>query len=222
MISGVELAQLLGSYPVLRALPPPLAQRLPHDAQHLVAGRGQMIFDVGGPCQSFVALTAGSMRVIKPGSDGHEILLYRLQPGESCILTTSCLLGRARFPARGVAESGLAGFSLSQTFFVELVEQSAAFRTFTFASFAERMTRLTELIEEVAFRRLDRRLAALLLARGTAIHMTHQLLADELGSTREAISRTLEEFEAHGLVKLERGHIHVLNPGALQQIVGAR
>ena len=86
--------------------------------------------------------------------------------------------------------------------------------------FAEHVTHLLGLIEDVAFRKLDERLAALLLAKGTSFRTTHQTLADELGSTREVISRILEGFEAKGFVRLKRGQIYVLNEVALQEIAG--
>ncbi len=222
MLSSTELGELLDSYPVLGTLPSPLAQRLPRDGQRFTVAAGQVIFDVGSPCHSFLTLTSGSIRVVKPSASGHEFLLYRLQPGESCILTTSCLLGQAYYPARGVAESDLSGFSLSRPYFMELVERSADFRIFIFNHLAERLTRLIELVEEVAFRRLDQRLAILLLAQGPTLRTTHQILADELGSTREVISRTLEAFQAQGLVRLKRGQVYILDPVALRKIVLAR
>ncbi len=219
MLSSTELGELFEYYPMLATLPSPLAQRLPHDGQRFTAGAGQVIFDVGSPCHSFLSLTSGSIRVVKPSASGHELLLYRLQPGDSCILTTSCLLGHAHYPARGVAESDLSGFSLSGAYFREMVERSVAFRNFVFEQLAERLTRLMELVEEVTFRSLEQRLAALLLAQGPTIRTTHQTLADELGSAREVISRTLEAFEAQGLVRLERRQIHILDQAALRRIL---
>lgn len=219
MLSSTEQDELFDVYPMLATLPAALAQKLLHDGTRFTASAGQLIFDVGSPCHSFLSLTSGSIRVVKPSARGHEFLLYRLQPGESCILTTSCLLGQASYPARGVAVTDLSGFSFSRPYFVELVERSADFRNFAFNQLAQRLTGLIELVEELAFRRLDQRLAVLLIAQGPTVRATHQTLADELGSAREVISRTLEAFEAQGLVKLERGQIHILDQVALRKIM---
>jgi CRP/FNR family transcriptional regulator, anaerobic regulatory protein len=107
--------------------------------------------------------------------------------------------------------------SIARPVFLQLVEQSPEFRTYIFRFFGERVTRLMELIEAVAFRRLDQRLAALLLMRGPAIAATHQNLADELGSVREVVSRILGDFQAHNIVRLDRGQIVVLDREALQK-----
>lgn len=218
MLTSTELDELFHFYPVLAKLPSPLAQRLPHDGQRFTAGAGQMIFDVGSPCHSFLSFTSGTLRVVRPSTSGHEVLLYRLQPGESCILSTSCLLGRASYPARGVAETDLSGFSLSGPYFREMVERSTDFRIFVFNQLARRLAGVMNLVEELAFRRLDQRLAILLIAQGPTIRTTHQTLADELGSAREVVSRALEAFEAQGLVRLERGQIHIVDAVVLGKI----
>ncbi len=218
MISRVELQELFHCYPALRDLPSRFHEALRRDGQHLEVPAGQMLFDVGSPCQTFLMLCLGSVRVIKPGTSGQEILLYRLRPGESGILTVCCLLGHVDYPARGIVESNLSGYSIPQTLFVELVEQSPAFRAFIFRFLATRLTQLTELIEAVAFQRMDQRLAALLLQKGVSIRATHQSLADELGTAREVVSRTLEDFERQGILRLKRGHIHIQDRAALEQI----
>jgi CRP/FNR family transcriptional regulator len=218
MIGHIELQQLFQYYPALRDSPSHFHEALQRDGQHLEAPAGQVLFDVGSPCDTFLMLCLGSVRVIRPGRSGQEILLYRLRPGESGILAVCCLLGRADYPARGIVESNLSGYSIPQTLFVELVEQSPAFRAFIFRSLAPRLTQLMELIEAVAFQRMDQRLAALLLQKGVSIRTTHQSLADELGTAREVVSRTLEDFERQGILKLQRGHIHIQDMAALEQV----
>ncbi len=145
------------------------------------------------------------------------LLLYRVTPGDNCILTVSCLLGDCSYQARGVVEADLAGVSISRRVFLQLVEQSLEFRTYIFRFFGERVTQLMELIAAVAFRRLDQRLAALLLMHGPVIATTHQSLADELGSVREVISRILEDFQAQNIVQLDRGQVNVLDGEALRK-----
>lgn len=218
MIGHVELQELFQCYPALRDLPSHFHEALQRDGQHLEVPAGRMLFDVGSPCRTFLMLCAGSVRVIRPGRGGQEILLYRLRPGETGILTVCCLLSHTDYPARAIVESKLSGYNIPQTLFVELVDQSPAFRAFIFRFLAKRLTQLMELIEAVAFQRMDQRLAALLLQKGDSIWATHQSLADELGTAREVVSRTLEDFERQGILRLKRGHIHIQDMAALEQI----
>ena len=199
-------------------VPLALQQALRADGQRLVIPQGRMLFDIDSGCHSFVLLASGVIRVTKQASSGREMLLYRLQPGDSCILTVSCLLGNADYPARGTAETDLEGYVMSRPMFTRLLGESTPFRDFVFHFFSERVTLLMELLDEVAFRQLDQRLAALLIDRGPTIDTTHQMLADELGSVREVVSRILKDFESRSLIQLERGHIRVLDRDALEKI----
>jgi len=218
MLNPADLAQLQQSYPVLSELTNGLAARLVQETTPVQAPAQQVLFNVDSPCHHFLALTSGVVRVVRPVSSGHELLLYRLQPGDSCILTTACLLGQTRYTARGLAETDLAGFRFSHALFISLIEQSSPFRTYIFQMFATRVTQLMELVEEVAFQKLEQRLAAALLSQGPTVQTTHQKLADELGSEREVISRLLEGFQTRGTVALRRGQIQVLDESALARL----
>ena len=217
MIMPIEFEALVAVYPVLRDVPFHLRRMVQDDAQPVSLPAGHMLFDVDSPCRDFLWLVSGTIRVTRPVGSGREILLYRLQPGESCILTVSCLLGDTAYPARGVIESDAHGAALSGDHFIRLLEQSPPVRQFIFRFFGERLARLLELIEQVAHRRLDQRLAALLLANGGSVEATHQKLADELGSVREVVSRILEDFQEQRIVQLERGQIRILDRVALDR-----
>ena len=203
-------------YPVLRELPAPLAQRFA-DCLPLTVPAGAVLFDVQQPCQGFPLVTAGSIRVVKPAANGRELPLYRVVPGESCIITTSCLLGHADYNARGIADTESTLVLLPRDLFDQLLDQPA-FRSFVFNLFSERIADLMQLVEEVAFRKLDQRLAGLLLGKGHTIHATHQQLADELGSVREMVSRLLKNFAEQGLVRLGREQVEILDPAGLRRI----
>ena len=203
-------------YPVLKELPAPLAQRFA-DCLPMTVPAGTVLFDVHQPCQGFPLVTTGSIRVVKPAANGRELPLYRVVPGESCIITSSCLLGHADYNARGIAETESTLVLLPRDLFDELLDQPA-FRSFVFNLFAERVADLMQLVEEVAFRKLDQRLAGLLLGKGHTIHATHQQLADELGSVREMVSRLLKNFAEQGLVRLGREQVEILDPAGLRHI----
>ena len=206
-------------YPVLGALPPGLRAQLLEQAQALTVAAGTVLFDEHQPCQGFPFVLAGGIRVLKSATNGRALPLYRVLPGESCIITSSCLLGHADYNARGIAESDTTLVLLLRALFDELLDQRA-FRDFVFHLFSERLADLMQLIEEVAFRKLDQRLAGLLLGKGRLLHATHQQLADELGSVREMVSRLLKGFADQGLVKLGREQVEILDPAGLRRIAG--
>ena len=147
-----------------------------------------------------------------------EILLYRVDPGQSCILSGGCLLGHSDYTARAVVEEDVLLVSLPPALFNELMLDFEPLRLFVFGMYGDRLAEVMELVEEVAFRRLDERLAQLLIHRGPVVEATHQKLADELGSVREIVSRLLRSFEERGWVKLERERITVLDPKALASL----
>jgi CRP/FNR family transcriptional regulator len=211
-------SRALKLYPVLQAMPPAQLEQLLSQARPLALAAGTVVFDERRPCQGFPMLLSGSIKVVKSAASGRELQLYRVEPGESCILTSSCLLGNAAYSARGVAERDLELLVLPPAVFQRLLETHEPFRKFVFSLFSERLAELMQLVEEVAFRKLDQRLAALLLSRGRRIQTTHQALADELGSVREIISRLLKSFAGQGLVALSREQVEVLDPAGLKRI----
>ena len=212
-------AVLRGLYPAIDALPAPLRSRVLEQMQTLSVPAGTVLFDESQPCQGFPFILEGAIRVIKPAANGRELPLYRVLPGESCIITSGCLLGHSDYNARGVTEVDTTLLMLPRALFDQLLDQPA-FRNFVFQIFSERIADLMQLVEEVAFHKLDQRLAGLLLGKGKRVHATHQQLADELGSVREIVSRLLKGFAAQELVKLGREQIDILDPAGLRRLAG--
>jgi CRP/FNR family transcriptional regulator len=208
------------AYPALADLPAPLHARVAAEAVALDVPAGTRLFAAGDLPAGFPLVLEGRVRVAKVGTHGRELALYRVGPGEGCILTSSCLLGGAPYTAQGVAEQRLKLLVLPPALFEALLAH-APFRAFVFRLFSERLAELTELVEAVAFRRLDARLAERLLGRGAKLRVTHQQLADELGTVREMVSRVLKSFEEQGLVALGREQIDVLDGAGLRRIAGA-
>jgi len=212
---------LLLLYPVLRALPPAQLAALCQAGTLLQMPASGEVFAEGQTCKGFPLILSGTIKVVKTSAGGREMLLYRVPPGDSCIITSCCLLAGSPYSARGIAESPLSLLLLPIALFEELMADSRPFRDFVFQLFAERIADLMQLVEEVAFHRLDQRLAKLLLARGDAIHCTHQALAEELGSVREIVSRLLKGFAAAGWVSLAREQIVVVDRAGLRQLADA-
>lgn len=215
--SPVSADALLALYPVLARLPAGLLQRIRETLQTLSIAPGTVVFDERQPCRGFPFVLEGSIRVAKISGNGRELPLYRVLAGESCIITSSCLLGHADYNARGTSEGQTTLALLPRPLFDEMLGEPA-FRDFVFALFSERMAELMQLVEEVAFRKLDQRLAALLLGKGRLVHATHQQLADELGSVREMVSRLLKGFAEQGLVRLGREQVEVLDAAGLRKL----
>jgi len=220
-VDSIIKDRLLTLFPALRGAPADLWRRIDREATYIEAPSGKVLFESHDPCQAFPMLLSGSVRVTKAGANGREIQLYRVLPGESCIITSSCLLGKVAYPARGVAEHDLTAVVVPRALFTLLIEQHPPFRSAIFNLFGERLADLMQLVEEVAFHKLDQRLAALLLAKGEIVNATHQSLADELGSVREMISRLLKNFQDQGLVALGREQIRILDAAELRSIAQA-
>ncbi len=208
-------AQLLERFPMLGGLPPERFEELLAKSQLHRAPAGSVLFEANRPCTGFPLVLDGSIRVAMLAPSGREILLYRVEPGESCILSGGCLLGHSDYTATGIAESDATILSLPPALFQELLIRDEPFRRYVFGMYGARLAEVMELVEEVAFRRLDTRLARLLVHRGPIVSATHQKLADELGSVREIVSRLLRSFETRGWVRLERERVTVLEPQPL-------
>jgi CRP/FNR family transcriptional regulator len=218
MPDAVNREYLLNLYPALAGLPAEqLAALLRPTALELPAG--SQVFAEHQPCQGFPLLLTGSIRVVKQSASGRELMLYRVAPGGSCIITSSCLLGRSDYNARGIAETPLRLLLVPAPAFAQLMLDHAPFRDFVFHLFAERIAELMQLVEEVAFTRLDQRLARLIVAQDrTVLNVTHQQLADELGSVREIVSRLLKGFAEQGLVALGREQLTVTDRAGLLKV----
>ncbi len=209
-----EGADWLRAFPAVQSRNDPGWRLMARDARLVEADKGTRLFQAGDPCREFVMVLAGAIRVQYLDEQGNEIVIYRVRAGETCILTTSCLLGQVNYPAEGIVDAPLrAALVPLATFRAALA--SEAVRDFVFATMGRRLMELMLRIDELAFRRMDRRLAQYLLARGRVVEATHQEIAVELGSAREVVSRLLKDFERRGWLRLGRGRIEIREPEAL-------
>lgn len=205
-------------FPGLSRLEDGLRARLRAESAVVSLPEGSVIFGPGKTPDTMLLLLEGRVRVQQVSEQGREIVLYRVEAGESCVMTTACLLAYDDYSAEGVAETAIRAAAIPRAVFDELVASSLAFRTFVFAAFARRITDLFLVIEEIAFQRLDIRLAQKLvdLSRGAdQLRLTHQQLAAELGTAREVVSRQLAEFQRRGWIVLTRGVIDLTDRAAL-------
>lgn len=212
---------LVDRYPVFAGMQAGLRDELDRSLRWAKVPAGTVLFEDHRECEGFPMALSGVVRVTKAAANGRELALYRVSPGDSCVISTGCLLGHAPYSARGVAETDVSLAVMPAPMFDRLVERHEPFRRYVFSLFSERLAGLMQLVEEVAFRKLDSRLAALLLARPSPLRTTHQALADELGSVREIVSRLLRGFEEERLVRLSREQVEVLDRAGLERAAGA-
>lgn len=219
--AAADLAQrLVAAYPALQQLPASaLTDALGHHAQVIHVGPGTVLFSEGQSCPGFPLVLDGEVRVARGSPGGRQIELYRVGPGELCVVSASCLFGAATLTAHGNATADTTLVILTPEGFAELTRHEA-FRRFVFAVFGERLADLMALAEAVAFQRLDQRLASKLLGHGTVLSTTHQALADELGTVREIVTRLLKRFEHAGWIRLGRERIEILDAAALRAQAG--
>ena len=206
---------------LLRRMEEPARAALMRHARLADIAAGSVLFHPGDACSQYMVVLQGAVGVRLLAESGREILLYRVHAGQTCVLTTMALLSGAPYEAQGRADEPVRALALPAAGFEELMEISAAFRRFAFSSLAMRVADLMQLVGQVAFARLDARLAAFLLHHAGAdddtLRMTHQDIAAELGASREAVSRLLKSWERHGWLRLGRGEVRVLNAAALRR-----
>ncbi|MBT8118292.1 MAG: Crp/Fnr family transcriptional regulator [Gammaproteobacteria bacterium] len=178
------------------------------------------VFHQGDACSNYLIVLQGKVKVFTRAENGREILLYRLFTGDSCVLTTSCLLGNKNYPAEGKTETSVSALAIPANRFNQALQSSASFREIVFSAFSAHLSDLITLVEEVAFGKVDVRLARLLLSQcdNNILTSTHQNIATELGSAREVISRQLKELESKGIIIINRGSIEIIDIAALQDI----
>lgn len=193
-------------------------------ARTVALGKGTVIFGPGHPAENLFLLVAGTVRVQQFSEGGREIVLYRVQAGESCVLTTACLLALEEYSAEGIAETDIEAVLIPRDTSDDLMSASKEFRAFVFGAYSRRITELFHVIEDIAFRRMDIRVAQKLIAlkgTGPILHLTHQQLAVELGTAREVISRQLKEFERRGWLNLSRGEIELRDASAIGRLAAS-
>ncbi|WP_223423791.1 Crp/Fnr family transcriptional regulator [Tateyamaria pelophila] len=216
-----DTSEWVERFPGLSRLDLPTKQLLLTRSAIVAVPAGTTIFGPGNSPENMLFLLDGTVRVQQVSETGHEIVLYRIEAGQSCVLTTACLLAYDDYAATGIAETAVEAAAVPRDVFDDLVAQSKPFRDFVFAAFSKRITDLFLMIDEVAFQRLDVRLADKLITLShdtDRVATTHQKLSIELGTAREVISRQLQEFQRRGWIEQARGSISLIGRDQLVQL----
>lgn len=184
---------------------------------------GTVLFHPGETVKGFVIVLAGRVEVFLTGASGREMLLYAVEPGQSCVQSTLGLMGGEDYSGEAVARTPGEIVLVPRETFLRLMDISGAFRRFVFAAFAQRMQTMMHLLDRVAFQRIETRLARCLLERAEngALHATHAEIAVMIGSAREVVSRRLDALARRGIVTAERGAVRLVDPETLAEIAAS-
>jgi CRP/FNR family transcriptional regulator, anaerobic regulatory protein len=209
----IAAQEWISGFPGLAALEPSLREPLQKAGRIVMLNPGAVIFGPGKAPNALLLLLDGSIRVQQTSAQGREIVLYRISAGESCVLTTACLLAYEDYAATAIAETDVRAVSIPRGIFDEMIASSSEFRKFVFRAYSQRITELFKVVQDVAFGRVDVRLAQKLLARADSsllVKAKHGDLATDLGTAREVVSRVLTEFQRRQWISLSRGEVQIL------------
>jgi len=219
MLNAEQYERIVRTLPILEHADPRLLREFQDTAFFTRIPEGRDVFIEGDQVDAIALLISGVVRVYKIGETGREITLYRFGNGESCILTANAILSQKNFPAVATVEKEAEAVMIPADTFRDWVRRYDLWREFVFELLSQRLSSVMAIVEEVAFRRMDVRVASLLINRSLGsdlIRITHQEIAAELGSSREVISRILEDFSAQGLIEVSRDSIKIVDRDALQ------
>ncbi|MEM9999678.1 MAG: Crp/Fnr family transcriptional regulator [Pseudomonadota bacterium] len=206
----------------LDRLPADIRTQLETKSHIIEVPAGTQIFAPGQTADSLWLLLDGTVKVQQKSETGRDIFLYRVHAGDSCVLTTASMLAFEDHAAEGTAETDIKAVAIPRDLFDSLVAKSPVFREFVFTAYSRRITDLFTLIDDIVFQRMDVRLAARLLelADGANIvRATHAVLATELGTAREVISRTLSEFQRRGWIEQSRGEVRLVGRAGMERLI---
>lgn len=215
-------ASWISKFKGLNRLPADIRHELETGSEIVSVPEGTVIFRPGQTADNLWLLLDGSVKVQQKSETGREVFLYRVHAGESCVLTTACMLAFEDYSAEGTSETAVKAVAIPRKTFDDLVAKSPVFREFVFTAYSRRITDLFTLIDDIVFQRMDVRLASRLLELADAsnvVHATHAVLGTELGTAREVISRTLAEFQRRGWVQQSRGEVRLLGREGLERLV---
>jgi CRP/FNR family transcriptional regulator len=219
VITKEQYSRIARVLSILQRADPQLVREFQQNAFFARIPAGRDVFVEGDRADAIALLISGVVRVYKIGETGREITLYRFGHGESCILTANAILSQQSFPAIATVEQEAEAMMIPAEAFRDWVRRYDLWREYVFDLFSQRLSLVMSIVDEVVFRRMDLRLAAILLNRSkfqNPLRITHQEIAAELGSSREVISRLIEDFASEGIVRSGRGIIEILDFDSLE------
>ncbi len=185
--------------------------------------KGAQVHSGGQECLGLLLVLSGEIRTYLLSGEGREITLFRLYPGDVCVLSASCVLSQISFDTQLTAQQDTQVLVVPASVVALLRDTNLAARCYLYELATQRFSDVMWAMQQLLFRQLDQRLAAFLLAEyrrtgSPTVAMTHEQLAQQISSAREAVARILKQFAEDGLVELKRGAITILNPAGLEKL----
>ena len=204
-------------------LTPAQQTRLSEAARPRAFSAGELIHNGDADCVGLLLVKSGRLRVFILSEDGREIPLYRLLPGEICLFSASCMMPQIAFAVTVTAEAPSEVLVLPPDVYKAVMAESAPLANFTNELIAARFSDVMWLIEQILWKSFDRRLAAFLLAEAklehsATLHLTHEAIANHMGTAREVVTRMLRYFQGEGWVKLARGTLQLTDEPSLRAL----
>jgi len=201
----------LSSFPWLAHSPDALVKEILDASVFRTAAANTTLKTEGEFCNEFVFLCTGEKRVFKRSDSGREVTLYEMGPGDICVLNASCILSNTPLPANAASLTDVGMVLTPAQVFLKLVTAHEPLRTFVFSRINSGFVSIMSLVSEIVFSRMGERLRDYLLEKSEdgVLDTTHQRIADDLGTSREVISRLLKELERSGAVALARHRIRL-------------
>ena len=204
-------------------LTPAQQTRLSEAARPRAFSAGKLIHNGDADCVGLLLVKSGRLRVFILSEDGREITLYRLLPGEICLFSASCMMPQIAFAVTVTAEAPSEVLVLPPDVYKAVMAESAPLANFTNELIAARFSDVMWLIEQILWKSFDRRLAAFLLAEAklehsATLHLTHEAIANHMGTAREVVTRMLRYFQGEGWVKLARGTLQLTDEPSLRAL----
>ena len=212
-------------FPIWEKLEPAQQNRLLDSLIARKVEKGTVIHNGSMDCTGLLVVESGQLRAYILSDEGREITLYRLFDRDICLLSASCMIQSIQFDVTVVAEKDTRLWIIPAEVYKGVMESSAPAANFTNELMATRFTDVMWLIEQIMWKSLDKRLAAFLLEEAAIegsneLKITHEAIANHMGSHREVITRMLRYFQGEGLVRLSRGMVAILDEERLKSLAG--
>ena len=195
---------------------PELVDAIANVAKEINVKEGDSIIKFGEFIKSTPLISEGLLKIVRQDEDGHEILLYYLDGGNTCVMTVTCCMKQEKSKIKAIAEIDTQLLLVPFHYMDEWMRNFRSWRNFILQTYSARFEEMLSAFDSVAFESLDTRLIRYLAEREQALdtnefHITHQQIAQELNSSREAVSRLLKKLETSGHIQLGRNRIKIIN-----------
>ncbi len=220
--SSSDIRKSLAALPFWGALSAHEQEMMQSCAQIRNYAGGALIYSREQECLGLIRVLSGAVRTFMLSAEGREIRLYRVEEGDTDVLSAACVLDQIAFETQMVADTDCTLLIVPAVSLSVFKANNVHVRCFLFEKLGERFSDVMLKMQDILFTRLDRRIAGTLLMRehGGTVRITHEQLAGEINSTREAVSRILKEMERRSLIRLGRGQIYLVDPDALRLLAG--